>query len=143
MTDVKIGTGVRVEAYYNLHKRCLSYRARGGKVAHAQTMILNDVRFAVQPAGRKRVVREQRKNVHAFVRGTLAYVNDDYYATIVGVDDYNEDNMKRQGYRPITYNPYKFDNFVYADTHEPIHSATQVVIIGKNIYLSGRDTTND
>lgn len=143
MTNVIIGTGVRVEAYYNLHKRCLSYRARGGKVAHAQVLILNDVRFAVQPAGRERVRHEGRKNVHAFVRGVLAYKNNDYYANIVGVDDYSEENMRRQGYRSITYNPYKHDHFVYADTHEPIHSASQVVIIGRNIYLSGRDTTNE
>jgi hypothetical protein len=137
MTSVVIGTGVRVETYYNLHKNCLSYRARGGKVAHAQSMILNDVRFAVQPAGRERVIRERRKNVHAFVRGTLAYVNKDVYG---GADDYTRANMERQGYRRITYNPYSFASFVMADTGKPIKSATQVVIIGKDIYLTGTRT---
>lgn len=126
---------MRVETYYNLHKQCLSYRPRGGKVKHAQTMILNNVRFAVQPAGRDRVRREGRKNVHAFVRGDLSWVSEDYYQSM---DDYTEENMRRQAYRQITYNPYKYDSFVMADTHEPIHGATQVVVIGKNIYLSGR-----
>lgn len=130
---------MRVETYFNLHKQCLSYRPCGGlgpsnKVKHAQSMILNNVRFAVQPAGRERVRREGRKNVHAFIRGDLSWV--------AGVDedimDYNANNMLRQNYPLITYNPYKHDSFVMADTHEPIHGATQVVVIGKNIYLSGR-----
>jgi len=140
MTRVMVGTGVRVEAYYNLHKRCLSYRPMGGRVAHAQTMILNDVRFVVQPAGRERVIREGKKNAHAFVRGILEWVCDDYYTSM---DDYTEENLRRQAYPLITYNPRFNKSFVYTDTFEPIHSATQVVIVGKHIYLSGRDTTND
>ena len=133
MTRVVIGTGVRVETYYNLHKQCLSFRARGGKVAHARGMILNNVKFAVQPAGRYRVLTDRRKNVHAFVRGDLAWVaglNDK-------LKDYSNANMERQGYRKITYNPYKYDSFVMVDTELPIKSASQVVIVGKNIYLSG------
>lgn len=126
---------MRVETYYNLHKQCLSYRPPGGRVKHAQSMILNDVTFAVQPAGREKVRREGRKNVHAFVRGDMSWVSEDYYQSM---DDYTEENMRRQAYRQITYNPYKYDSFVMADTHEPIHGATQVVVIGKNIYLSGR-----
>jgi hypothetical protein len=96
-------------------------------------MILNNVKFAVQPAGRYRVLTDRRKNVHAFVRGDLAWVaglNDK-------LGDYSNANMERQGYRKITYNPYKYDSFVMADTELPIKSASQVVIIGKDIYLSG------
>lgn len=142
-TKVIIGEGVRVEAYYNLHKRCLSFRPPGGRVDHAQVLILNDVKFAVQPAGRAKVLMEYKKNVHAFVRGTLVYQHHDYYSNVPGFDDYTEENMRRQEYRQITYDPYRFSSFVYRDTHEPIKSATQVVIIGSHIYLSGRDTTND
>lgn len=139
MTKVIIGDGVRVEAYYNLHRRCLSYRARGGKVAHAAAMILNNVKFAVQPAGNAKVRLHGRKNVHAYIRGDLAWQTDDI---VHGMDDYDEENLRRQGYRQITYNPYYNSYFVYRDTQEPIKSASQVVIVGKNIYLSGRDTTN-
>jgi len=126
----------RVETYYNLNKKCLSYRPSGGKVKHAKAIILNDVKFAVQPAGRERVRREQRKNVHAFVRGMPAWV--------AGLEDdlgeYTQENMERQGYRRITYNPYSFGSFAMVGTGAPIHSATQVVIIGKDIYLSGTRT---
>ena len=70
----------------------------------------------------------------------VPYASDDYYASM---DDYTEENLRRQNYRQITYNPYQYQSFVYRDTGEPIRSATQVVIIGSHIYLSGRDTTND
>jgi hypothetical protein len=125
----------RVETYYSLHQHCLSYRPSGGRVKHAESMILNDVRFAVQPAGREKVRREGRKNVHAFVRGEPAFIRH------VGDGDDGDlttANMERQGYRPITYNPYRFESFVFADTLEPVHEASQVVLIGKRIYLSGR-----
>jgi len=124
----------RLEAYYNLHKRCLSYRPIGGKVSHAQAMILNDVSFSVQPAGRARVLRDKAKNVHAFVRGTpswIAGVNE-------SLEDYTPSNMDRQGYQRVTYNPYNNDSFVMRDTATPIHNATQVVIIDKDIWVSGR-----
>ena len=123
----------RVETYYNVTKQCLSYRPSGGKVKHAKAIVLNDVSFSVQPAGRERVRRENKKNVHAFVRGMPAWV--------AGLNDnleyYTHANMERQGYRKITYNPYKYDSFVMTDSALPIKSATQVVIIDKNIYLSG------
>ena len=123
----------RVETYYNLHKRCLSYRPSGGRVKHAKAIILNDVSFAVQPAGREKVLREQKKNVHAFVRGVPSWIAglDD------GLEDYTPRNMERQGYRKITYNPYNYKSFVFADTEMPVNKATQVVIIDRSIYLTG------
>lgn len=123
----------RVETYYNLHKRCLSYRPSGGRVKHARAMILNDVSFDVQPAGRAKVLREQKKNVHAFVRGVPSWIAglDD------GLEDYTPSNMERQRYRKITYNPYKHGSFVFADTGAPINKATQVAIIDRDIYLTG------
>ena len=138
MPDVHVPE--RVETYFNLHKQCLSFRVPGEKVRHARAMILNDVKFAVQPAGRAKVLREGRKNVHAFVRGTMVWVAGRNHSLS---GDYTHANMERQGYRKITYTPYgMYDSFV-RDTGVPIKSATQVVIIDKTIYLSGKDTTNE
>jgi hypothetical protein len=126
----------RVETYYNLHKHCLSFREPGERVSHARAMVLNNVKFAVQPAGRAKVLTDKRKNVHAFVRGDMMWVaglNDQ-------LEDYTNTNMKRQQYPKIRYNPYESESFVLVDTGLPIKSATQVVIIDKNIYLSGRQT---
>ena len=123
---------MRVEAYYNLHKKCLSYRPSGGKVRHADALFLYNVRFAVQPAGREKVLREKRKNVHAFVRGEISDVNQSYETG--EMFDLTPEDMQRHGFRPITYNPYKYDSFVYADTGERVDTARQVAIIGRNIW---------
>ena len=124
---------MRVETYFNLHKKCLSYRESGGRVRHAHSILLNNVRFAVQPAGREKVRREKKKNVHAFVRGEVAFVRPD----ITDDDgDITVGTMERHGYRPVTYNPYKYDTFVYADNGEPVREARQVAIIGRQIWVT-------
>jgi hypothetical protein len=125
--------GMRVETYYNLHKHCLSFREPGERVSHARAMVLNNVKFAVQPAGRAKVLTDKRKNVHAFVRGDMAGLNDN-------LGDYTVYNMNRQQYPRIRYNPYESDSFVLVDTGMPIKSATQVVVIDSMVYLSGRQT---
>lgn len=111
---------MRVEAYYNLHKKCLSYRRPGGRVTHAQSLRLQDVTFSVQPAGRARVLLEQRKNVHAFVRGDLVST-DQYPAT-------GEDWVR------VTYSPYRWHTFVEADSGRPVSAADEVHIVGSAIY---------
>ena len=124
---------MRVETYFNLHKKCLSYRPSGGKVRHAHTLLLNNVKFAVQPAGRAKVLREKKKNVHAFVRGEVVFVRHD----ITEDDgDITVGTMERHGYRPITYNPYKYESFVYADTGEPVYETKQVAIIGRQLWAT-------
>ena len=127
----------RLEVYYNLHQQCLSVRrmARGARVSHAHSILLNDCLLVVQPAGRERVRREGKKNVHAFVRGYPVFLRRTW-ADDDG--DLSVENMERQGYRRITYNPYKYDSFVLADTGQPIYRASQVAVIGRSMYLTGR-----
>ena len=59
----------RVYVYRNLHKNCWSVRQEGIIVAHTDKITLKDARFLVSPAGRNKVIKEQRKNVHAGVSG--------------------------------------------------------------------------
>jgi hypothetical protein len=119
---------MRVEVYYNLHRKCLSVRAlegenKGKVFSHPAAVSLHDVKFVVQPAGRDRVRLEGRKNVHAFVRGTLNLV----YGTLHA-------NVRPHGVtREITYNPYKFDSFVERTTETPVHDSKYVFINGRNI----------
>lgn len=46
--------------------------------------------------GRQRVLKKRRKNVHAYVRGTLVDVTTPRYVDV----------------KPISYNPYKGPNFM-------------------------------
>ena len=110
MTD-----NMRVEVYWNLHKHLFSVRAlegpnKGRVISHSHGITLTDVKFAVQPAGRERVRREGKKNVHAFVRGRVA--NSGFEDCHEGFND-----------EKISYNPYIYDTFVNAKTKEPIFKA--------------------
>lgn len=85
--------------YFNLHKRLFSVTQKNERntwvvVAHVDNIELKNVQFKVSEAGRQRVLREKRKNVHAFLEGF----------PFCGLAN---------GFRPrkITYNPYKSDSF--------------------------------
>lgn len=106
-----------VDTYRNLNKECISIKAREGSekgrvIDHVESVILTDVEFVVQPAGRQRVLDEERKNVHAFARGTL--VDDPPELPEDAVD--------------VTYNPYEYESFVVRETEEPIHEASIVEV---------------
>jgi len=109
---------LRYEIYKNLHKNCFSVR-RGGKVTqYAEKLVVVDVKFAVQLAGRQKVLDCKQKNVHAFIRGFL-----DTYPI-------NQDFDPAIGER-ISYNPYKFGCFYLTSTEMPIFEA-QVVLLTSN-----------
>lgn len=96
--------GTRVEVYFNLHKLVWSVREPHGKVLfHANKVSLKDVTWVVQQAGRKRVLEERKKNVHAFGRGYLTFqaVN----ASVHGMP------------YAVMYNPYKYVSFMRITPH--------------------------
>ena len=90
----------RVYVYFNLHKKVWSVRQSGKVVEHTKDIILKDCRFLVSEAGRKRVLREKKKNVHAGVSG---YVVD-------SIPD-----IVYEACSHLTYNPYRYKGFVSID----------------------------
>lgn len=99
-----------VEVYWNLKKDCWSVRCRktGIVIQHASSVLIENPRLHVSEAGRQRVLKQQRKNVHAYVIGKLV----------------EADGEKPEGLgRPITYNPYKHDSFVDRLTGDKVESA--------------------
>jgi len=114
---------MKVDVYYNLHKDKLSIKSRerlnyGRVIRHVDTILLDGCTFIVQEAGRKKVLKEKRKNVHAFVRGNIC----------------RKENLIKSGTcRVVKYNPYYYDSFVYEDTEEPVYEAEIVAIVGKKI----------
>jgi hypothetical protein len=106
------------EVYFNLHKKVFSMVQDGLVVLHSEAIKLADVTFKVSEAGRQRVLREQRKNVHAKVYGY-------YQGTEV---------RSLEGFREAYYNPYKTETFVDYHTGEPLHEAEEVILINKQIF---------
>jgi hypothetical protein len=67
---------MKVFVYWNLHRKCWSVKAlegpfKGRVFTHAREIDLGYVRFKVSEAGRQRVLREGKKNVHAGAVGQL------------------------------------------------------------------------
>ena len=111
--------GSRVMVYYNLHKHTFSVTYKSKVILHADYVKLKDVEFRVRQGGQEKVRDEKRKNVHAFVIGNLV----DYCK-------FPCDNMPQEPTdKIVTYDPYKYDSFVYKGTEEPVYKAKEVDMI--------------
>lgn len=114
--------GKRVMVYYNLHKKTFSITYESRVVLHADYVKLSNVEFRVRKGGKEKVRQEKRKNVHAFVIGTL--------------EDYCEYPCDKILVEPndnvVTYNPYKNDTFVYKQTGQPVYNANKVAMLNLN-----------
>ena len=110
-----------VEVYRNLHKDCWSVRDSKTRlvISHVDYIHLHNATLVVQPAGREKVLREKRKNVHAFIKGTQVPVEcwwgSRFSLFLVRV-------------RGVIYNPYRNESFVLQDTGEPITHADHVYL---------------
>lgn len=118
-----------VRIYWNLHQRMYSIQAKvDGKwkvVRHTVHAILDNATTYVSQAGRERVLRDYRKNVHAYVIGTLRAPD-----TSVRLDGMNYVSCR------LTYNPYKHDNFVldFADYYTPIPQSNCTVYFNRTLF---------
>ena len=110
---------MRVEVYFNLHKKTFSVRdcKTGRVVKHTNDVTVYNPKFVVRKAGRERVLRERKKNVHAFVRGELMGYEDMTYSPEL--------------YTDVTYNPYKYSSFVNKHTEEAVDNA-QIAVLSTN-----------
>ena len=123
--------GLKCFVYFNLHRKVWSIKAlegpnKGRVIAHSSMVEMSDCSFKVSEAGRQRVLREKRKNVHAGIVGTVRTIGENV-APLTRTTMRREANYIRHGghptYSPITYNPYKFSTFVRRSTETPVTSA--------------------
>jgi hypothetical protein len=134
---------MRVKIYRNLHKsrqfnvwslsevtgRHCALSA-GKIVGYADVALLSDVCFVVNLSGRARVLRERKKYVHAYVEGELLQVvtHPSEIDPLVEVPE-----LFPGRWVPVTYNPYKYDTFVRADTGTPVAVAKTVAVTPSSI----------
>ena len=110
---------MRVFVYFNLHKKKWSVKDWKTKkvITHLDEIYLINCTFKVSQAGRKRVLIEKRKNVHAGILGEW-------------VPSFNITNEKG-----ITYNPYKYSSFVEIDNQQAIYKADKVKLKNKKVFM--------
>ena len=153
MTKAQAKKIFKREVYRNLHFRdetVYSVRKDGLVQGHALTVLLDGttdspIVFAVGPKGNQRVRDEQRKNVHAVIRGHIVnavwYYGDMDEAELAHAKDacdyFKEDFMGLcyDGYewKRVTYNPYKYRTFVTVEDEQPVMTARRVVV-GKEVW---------
>ena len=135
--DLKYGD--KIEVYRNLHKKCFSIRHKGKVVGYLQDseqLALTNVKFVVQPAGRAKVLREKKKNVHAFVRGEFI----GFIGFRSGPYDRKRDEMYLEKFEDldfltVSYDPYKSNKFVVRETEKPIEGSQHVLIRDGKVLL--------
>lgn len=115
---------MKVFVYYNLHRKLWSVKAlegehKGKVIAHRHEVVLRKPKPKVSEAGRQRVLQEKRKNVHAGLVGE--WVQD---SKIIQMDG-----------DKITYNPYKYTTFVYADDAQPFTGASLAMMQDREVYV--------
>lgn len=114
---------MQVKVYFNLHRKVWSVLTRtpkGWRLAfHERELTLENVTFKVSEAGRQRVLREKRKNVHAFAIGELVEKLPNGFDILM---------------RPVSYNPYKAGTFMCQD--KPV-SKCDYATFGENRQVLG------
>jgi hypothetical protein len=100
-----------VEVYRNLNKGGYSVRSTITKkvIMHVKSIHLSNVTFHVQQGGRNRVLRTKQKNVHAFIRGTIDSLSQNF-------DD-----------KIAYYNPYLTETFIDKATKQSLTRANAVI----------------
>jgi hypothetical protein len=76
----------------------------------------------VSEAGRQRVLRERRKNVHAYVEGEVVEIFRAWKP------------LRRRV--AVSYNPYKFGTFYRLETNEPVFEAPTVMFQGNLAWIT-------
>jgi len=112
--------------YRNLHRGNFSIQSyiqhkRGYRVTdRGNSILLEECNFKIYETGREKVIREKRKNVHAYVE----YAG--YRHIKGGVDVSN--------LREIYYNPYEFESFVYKDTLKKVDKVSRVLAYDNKLF---------
>lgn len=114
---------MKVFVYFNLKKKVWSVMSmegprKGHVIAHRESVALKDCQFRVSEAGRQRVLREKRKNVHAGVLG-----------------QWTEPTFARRCTRAVTYNPYEGPTFVERASRTPVHQAPCALLADRQVFV--------
>lgn len=126
--------GARVRVYRNLNRpeffsvMACTGELKGKVCGYAKAVRLVNGRFVVSEKSRQRVIKEQCRNVHAFVEGELADATD------LLLSEADLEGVK------VSYNPYKMGSFYFVNTGLPIPEDhfSVVTVQGAWVYLERR-----
>ncbi len=112
-----------VRVYWNYKHRCYSLFQAGAVVGSAGQVLLAEARFVVRESGRRKMLQDGRKRIHAFVEGALI----DWTRAAEA-----RDLARPEGIR-VFYDPFRFASFVEDDGHTAVTAAARVYCGGCGI----------
>jgi len=103
----------KVDVYRNLTSGLWSVRQNGIVILHAECIAIYNPEFIVSQKGRAKVIRKQKKYVHAYVRGFPTFLS----------------GKRTRPVNPtvLTYNPYIHESFV-DEQGNPVYNAGMCVL---------------
>jgi hypothetical protein len=119
--DWQVCTGLLTRCYRNLNTGNMSLIQQINKswilVGHTDNLVIKYPRFYVSERGRQRVLKENRKNVHAYCEGFLDSIS---LPTLPPLKE-------------VHYCPYSQSYFSWKDTGTPLVTADIVVVIDNQV----------
>jgi hypothetical protein len=118
----QICIGLPTQCYRNLNNGLMSIRQKIGSswlvVGHADNLIIQNPIFYVSEASRQRVIRTQKKNVHAYGCGIL-----------IGRSLESLPPLKE-----IRYDPYRSSFFSWRDSDRQVERSDYLIIIDNRAF---------
>jgi hypothetical protein len=124
--------GDKVDCYRNINKpEIFSIRQQAGEnkdkvTGYSKVVLLKNPSIKLSENSRQRVLKEKRKNVHAFVRGNL-----------LGIANALTPEQAEMATARISYSPYRGMHFFDRNTGESVTGPlpTYAVLYGADVYL--------
>ena len=119
-------------SYRNLRTGGFSIKQGGIVQERPFIFVMTNAQFKVSEAGRQRAIKNQQRNVHAYVVADNyeSYDFNDERAMSIGVNVLNN-----KLFTEVTYNPFYLDSFVTADTKVPVEKSEFIVAIQDKVYM--------
>ena len=111
--------GLKVKVYFNLHQHVFSITHKGKVIGYADELTLTNAFTTVNEKGRQRVLANKRKEVHAYVHGTVGAPSG------------------LELPRALYYNPYQVSQFVDYDTRQEVGTVPEVLLKNKRMTYRG------
>ena len=125
--------GDSIRGYRDLSSKnseLFSIQAKGGKLSgkvldHSVSVRIDNAVFNVRAGGQARARKEKRRNVHAFVEGTLSKVLK------------GEKALLSSEWVEVTYNPFHTDTFIEKTTGRAVVSADIAILQTGSVFCRG------
>ncbi len=111
----------KVFCYRNLNRKGVVWSVKDTKtglvIDRSPVVYIKNAELKVSQAGRKRVLLQKRKNVHAGVKGIRIK------------------SAPKTGWIRVEYNPYKYESFVSTENKTPVLNANYVMLNNEGCWI--------